>query len=78
MTERVRVAVLSFWHVHAKDYARAAAEHPSVDLVAAWDEDAGRGRDWADRHMYHLLLNSCMGIDAMVHATIDAAGAISK
>lgn len=49
MTERVRVAVLSFWHVHAKDYARAAAEHPSVDLVAAWDEDAGRGRDWADR-----------------------------
>lgn len=49
MTARVRVAVLSFWHVHAKDYARAAAEHPSVDLVAAWDEDAERGRDWAGR-----------------------------
>lgn len=49
MTGRVRVAVLSFWHVHAKDYARAAAEHPAVDLVTAWDEDAARGREWASR-----------------------------
>jgi 1,5-anhydro-D-fructose reductase (1,5-anhydro-D-mannitol-forming) len=48
VTGQVRVAVLSFWHVHAKDYARAAAEHPAVDLVAAWDEDAARGREWAD------------------------------
>lgn len=32
-------------------------------------------RDWADRHLYHLLLNSCMGHEAMVGATLEATGA---
>lgn len=32
------------------------------------------GQDWTDRRLYHLMLNSCMGFDAMVHATLDAAG----
>ena len=40
----IRVALLSFWHVHARDYARQATEHPDVELVTAWDEDSGRGR----------------------------------
>ena len=31
-------------------------------------------RDWTDYRLYHLMLNSCMGFDAMVNATIDAAG----
>src|SRR5664279_1044882 len=31
-------------------------------------------RDWTDRRLYHLMMNSCMGFDAMVSATIDAAG----
>lgn len=45
----VRVALLGFWHVHAKDYAAQAAAHPDVEIVAVWDEDAGRGKDWAAR-----------------------------
>ena len=40
----IRVAMLSFWHVHARDYARQAQEHPDVNIVAAWDEDVQRGR----------------------------------
>lgn len=40
----IRVAMLSFWHVHARDYAREANEHPDVALVAAWDEQPERGR----------------------------------
>lgn len=40
----IRVAMLSFWHVHARDYARQATEHPEVEIVAAWDEDPERGR----------------------------------
>ncbi|WP_308467616.1 Gfo/Idh/MocA family protein [Rathayibacter soli] len=40
----IRVAVLSFWHVHAGDYAAAAARHPNTELVAVWDDDADRGR----------------------------------
>lgn len=29
---------------------------------------------WNDYRMYHLMLNSCMGFDAMVDATLHAAG----
>lgn len=44
----LRIAMLSFWHVHAKDYLRQASEHPGVEVVAIWDEDAARGRARAD------------------------------
>lgn len=30
-------------------------------------------REWDDRRLYHLMLNSCMGIEAMVEATVAAA-----
>jgi 1,5-anhydro-D-fructose reductase (1,5-anhydro-D-mannitol-forming) len=40
----IRVAVLSFWHVHAKDYTKQAADHPDTEIVAVWDELPERGR----------------------------------
>jgi 1,5-anhydro-D-fructose reductase (1,5-anhydro-D-mannitol-forming) len=40
----LRIAVLSFWHVHARDYARAAEENPSTQLTAVWDADRERGQ----------------------------------
>jgi 1,5-anhydro-D-fructose reductase (1,5-anhydro-D-mannitol-forming) len=39
----IRIAILSFWHVHARDYARQAQAHPRTEIVAAWDEDPARG-----------------------------------
>ena len=39
----ISVAMLSFWHVHGKDYARAAAEHAETEIVAVWDEVPERG-----------------------------------
>ncbi|MET0695474.1 MAG: Gfo/Idh/MocA family oxidoreductase, partial [Propionibacteriaceae bacterium] len=39
----MRVAVLSFWHVHAGDYSRSTVEHPGTELVAIWDDDRERG-----------------------------------
>jgi 1,5-anhydro-D-fructose reductase (1,5-anhydro-D-mannitol-forming) len=39
-----RVAVLSFWHVHAKDYALETKDHPGTEITAVWDEDRKRGR----------------------------------
>ncbi|MDQ5853537.1 MAG: Gfo/Idh/MocA family oxidoreductase [Chloroflexota bacterium] len=45
----IRIAMLSFWHLHAYDYARAAAEHPETEIVAVWDEDARRGRAEAEQ-----------------------------
>ncbi|GAB3801126.1 Gfo/Idh/MocA family oxidoreductase [Humibacter antri] len=44
---RLGVAVLSFWHVHAGDYAKTALQHPQTELVAVWDDDAARGRKGA-------------------------------
>jgi 1,5-anhydro-D-fructose reductase (1,5-anhydro-D-mannitol-forming) len=38
------VAVLSFWHVHAQDYASETEEHPRAEVRAVWDEDGERGR----------------------------------
>lgn len=43
----IRVAMLSFWHVHADGYAREAGEHPGTEVVAAWDEDPARGKERA-------------------------------
>ena len=40
----IRTALLSFWHVHAPIYGRQAQANPDLDLVAAWDADAERGR----------------------------------
>jgi 1,5-anhydro-D-fructose reductase (1,5-anhydro-D-mannitol-forming) len=47
MTESIRVAVLSRWHVHADEYAKAVNDHPGARVVAVWDEIPARGRPWA-------------------------------
>ncbi|HLZ59678.1 MAG TPA: Gfo/Idh/MocA family oxidoreductase [Ktedonosporobacter sp.] len=44
----IRVAMISFWHVHARDYAREATAHPETEIVAAWDELPERGRAAAE------------------------------
>ena len=45
----IGIAMLSFWHVHGKDYAREADEHPHTEITAVWDEDPVRGRAEAGR-----------------------------
>jgi 1,5-anhydro-D-fructose reductase (1,5-anhydro-D-mannitol-forming) len=47
-TVPLRLGILSFWHVHARDYARQASEHPGTEITAVWDEDTVRGNHWAD------------------------------
>ncbi len=46
----LRLALLSFWHVHAKDYAHQAQQHSTTEIVAAWDDDAARGRVQAEAY----------------------------
>jgi predicted dehydrogenase len=45
----LKIATLSFWHVHAGDYSRQAQAHPGTELVAVWDDDAERGRAGAEQ-----------------------------
>ncbi|MCM3111792.1 Gfo/Idh/MocA family protein [Lederbergia lenta] len=44
----IKVALLSRWHVHADDYARGAKENEQISIELVWDEDAERGKQWAD------------------------------
>ncbi len=44
----IRLALLGFWHVHANDYVKEAAENPDTEIVAVWDDDAERGQAGAD------------------------------
>ena len=45
----IRVAMLSYWHVHAWDYTRQAQAHPDTEIVAVWDELPERGRASAEK-----------------------------
>jgi len=38
-----RLAILGYWHVHAKDYARDASNHPDTVVTTVWDRDPQRG-----------------------------------
>ncbi len=71
----LRVAMLSGWHVHAKQYAREIRDHaPHADVVAVWDEDAERGRAWARELAvpFEASLDACLNradVDAVCVAT---------
>mgnify|MGYP002404014906 CR=1 FL=1 len=40
----IRLAMLSFWHVHARDYAHQALANGTTTITAVWDETPERGR----------------------------------
>lgn len=70
----IRVAILSFWHVHAKDYTRQAEMNPHTRIVAIWDEEPERGRQKAEEYgvrfyenLQELLANP--DIDAVIVVT---------
>lgn len=70
----LKLAMLSFWHVHAKDYVRQAVEHPDTEIVAVWDEVHARGRSKAEElgvsfyeNLHELLAQP--DIDAVIVVT---------
>ena len=40
----LRIALLSFAHVHADGYARQVVNHPEAEITCVWDDDEERGR----------------------------------
>lgn len=44
----LRVAMLSRWHVHANEYCASINRNPAAEVVAVWDEQADRGKAWAE------------------------------
>lgn len=45
----IKIAMLSYWHVHAWDYTKQVQEHPGTEIVAVWDEEPDRGKEAAGR-----------------------------
>ncbi|MEO8397377.1 MAG: Gfo/Idh/MocA family oxidoreductase [Chloroflexota bacterium] len=43
----IRIAMLSFAHVHANDYARQIIAHPEAHLQCIWDDNETRGKEAA-------------------------------
>jgi 1,5-anhydro-D-fructose reductase (1,5-anhydro-D-mannitol-forming) len=43
----IKIGMLSRWHVHADEYARAVNDSPHARVHAVWDEDPARGARWA-------------------------------
>jgi 1,5-anhydro-D-fructose reductase (1,5-anhydro-D-mannitol-forming) len=46
----LKLALLGFWHVHAKDYFKDAKNHPDTEVVVAWDEDKSLGQGEATKY----------------------------
>ena len=44
----IKVAILSGWHVHTKDYAREIAKMSDCEITVIWDEDEKRGLSLAN------------------------------
>ncbi|NBD22715.1 Gfo/Idh/MocA family protein [Paenibacillus glycinis] len=43
----IRIAMLSYWHVHAWDYTKDVQNNPNSEVVAVWDEIPARGQEAA-------------------------------
>lgn len=43
----MKIALISSWHVHAKDYASQLQNMPNCEIVAVWDENKEAGTNWA-------------------------------
>ena len=45
----MNIAIISYWHVHAEGYTREILEKTDSKVTAIWDEDAARGRKYAEQ-----------------------------
>lgn len=45
----LRVAMLSFAHVHANMYAQHVVDHPEAEIACIWEDDEARGKVAAER-----------------------------
>src|SRR5262245_60075066 len=70
----LRVAMLSFAHVHSDGYARQIQAHPEAVIQCIWDDDQARGRAAATKFgvSYERDLAAVLGRDDVDAVLIDA------
>lgn len=74
----MNVAMISYWHVHSKEYAERLAQNKNVNIVAVWDYDKNIGEKWAKElncefieDYDELLKREDIDAVAMVAKTVD-------
>jgi len=53
----MNIAVISYWHVHAEGYTREIIEKTDSKVTAIWDEDAERGKKYAEKFQAKFYLD---------------------
>jgi Cytidylate kinase-like family len=70
MTRKIR-----WFEEHFPDHAvDARRELEATDARRAEYVRRYYDQDWTDRRLYHMMINSCMGFEAMIEATLDGTG----
>jgi len=74
----VKVAMLSFAHVHAGGYARAVAENPNMEIIAVWDEEEYGGKEAAESHNvpFYSDLDQVLSLDGLDAVVVNAPTSI--
>jgi 1,5-anhydro-D-fructose reductase (1,5-anhydro-D-mannitol-forming) len=69
----IRLAMLSFWHVHARDYQQQARTDSATSIVAVWDEVPERGRTAAQalNVPFYETLDELLANDAIDAVIVD-------
>lgn len=70
----IKIAKLSFAHVHAKGYANQIQENPETELVAVWDEEEYGGRGEAEQRgvPFYDNLDELLSRDDVDAVVVDA------
>ncbi|MCR8643964.1 Gfo/Idh/MocA family oxidoreductase [Paenibacillus sp. N1-5-1-14] len=70
----IKVGMISFWHVHAGDYAKLTNEHPDTEIVGIWDENPERGRQEAENRgvPFYNTLEELLSQDDITAVIVDS------
>ena len=69
LARRIRIVQEQFpEHAHDAEREILATDRRRAEYIRRYFQ-----REWDDRRLYHLMLNSCMGMEAMIDATLSAA-----
>ena len=70
----IKIAKLSFAHVHARGYANQILENPETELVAVWDEEEYGGKQAAEEYNvpFYSDLDQVLAQDDIDAVVVDA------
>ena len=57
----MKVAILGTWHVHTKEYTTSVLNNPNAEVAVVWDNDAERGKKFADEMTSPSSVHYCAG-----------------